>query len=294
MKPVFKQYTEYDYEAVVNFLIELNRVNQHHINWNWGRFEWMMGHPEFDKSLMSSIGLWVGGEKVVGAAIYDMYFGEAFVGVLPEYSALYPEILDYAYRELKDDNGLGIAICDDCTDEMSVVKSAGFEVAEQTETVMRLDLDKKLSAGLPDGLQFTELDPVKEPIAFQWLLWQGFDHGIDKAEFERDDDFFPEIPEFRKHFDPTLSIAAKAGDGEYVSYCCLWYSDKTDYAYVEPVCTVPSYRGKGVAKAVIYEALNRARSLGAKRAYVLSDMPFYEKLGFRKDKHFTFFWKRGE
>ena len=49
MKPVFKQYTEYDYEAVVNFLIELNRVNQHHINWNWGRFEWMMGHPEFDK-----------------------------------------------------------------------------------------------------------------------------------------------------------------------------------------------------------------------------------------------------
>lgn len=55
---------------------------------------------------------------------------------------------------------------------------------------------------------------------------------------------------------------------------------------------MPSYRGKGVAKAVIYEALNRARSLGAKKAYVLSDMPFYEKLGFRKDKHFTFYWKK--
>ena len=46
-----------------------------------------------------------------------------------------------------------------------------------------------------------------------------------------------------------------------------------------------------ISKAVIYEALNRARSLGAKKAYVLSDMPFYEKLGFRKDKHFTFYWK---
>ena len=55
---------------------------------------------------------------------------------------------------------------------------------------------------------------------------------------------------------------------------------------------MPSYRGKGVAKAVIYEVLNRARSLGAKKAYVLSDMPFYEKLGFRKDKHFTFYWKK--
>ena len=293
MKSAFKHYTENDYEAVCDFLIELNRENQHHINWNWGRFEWMMKHPEFDESLMGSIGLWMDGEKVVGAAIYDMYFGEAFVGVLPAYSALYPEILDYAYRELKDENGLGIAICDDCTDEIRVAKSAGFEVAEQTETVMRMDLDKELPANPPGGLRLAELDPVKEPIAFQWLLWQGFDHGSDKAEFERDDDVFPEIPEFRRHFDPTLSIAAKTADGEYVSYCCLWYSGKTDYAYVEPVCTVPSFRGKGVAKAVIYEALNRARSLGAKKAYVLSDMPFYEKIGFRKDKHFTFFWKRG-
>ena len=294
MKPVCKHYTEYDYKAVCDFLIELNREKQHHINWNWGRFEWMIKHPEFDKSLMNSIGLWMDGKKVVGAAIYDMYFGEAFVGVLPEYSALYPEMLDYAYRELKNENGLGIAVCDDCTDEIGAAKSAGFAIAEQTETVMRLDLDEELPAALPDGLHFAELDPVKEPIAFQWLLWQGFDHGSDKAEFERDGDVFPEIPEFRKHFNTSLSIAAKAGNGEYVSYCCLWYSGKTDYAYVEPVCTVPSYRGKGVAKAVIYEALNRARPLGAKKAYVLSDMPFYEKLGFRKDKHFTFFWKRGE
>ena len=40
-----------------------------------------------------------------------------------------------------------------------------------------------------------------------------------------------------------MMIYGKNTDGEYVSYCCLWYSDKTDYAYVEPVCTVPSYRG---------------------------------------------------
>ncbi len=38
--------------------------------------------------------------------------------------------------------------------------------------------------------------------------------------------------------------------------------------------------------------LNRAKNLGARKAYVLSDMPFYEKLGFKKDKHFTFLWKK--
>ena len=39
MKPVFKNYTKNDYEAVCDFLIELNCKNRHHINWNWGRFE---------------------------------------------------------------------------------------------------------------------------------------------------------------------------------------------------------------------------------------------------------------
>ena len=288
----FKSYNSEDYETVCDFLIKLNRENQNHINWNWGRFEWMIEHPEFDKSLMNAIGLWMDGEKVVGAAIYDMYFGEAFVGALPEYSSLHPAILDYAYRKLKDENGLGIAICDDRQDEINAAESAGFAFAEQTETVMRMDLIKELPADLPDGLHFAELDPVNEPYAFQWLLWQGFDHGTDKAEFEQDGDCYPVIPEFRKHFDPALSIAAKAAVGEYVSYCCLWYSGQTDYAYVEPVCTVPAYRGKGIAKAVIFEALNRAKNLGAKKAYVLSDMTFYEKLGFRKDRHFTFLWKK--
>ena len=76
-----------------------------------------------------------------------------------------------------------------------------------------------------------------------------------------------------------------------MSYCCLWFHEGTDYAYVEPVCTVPSYRGKGVAKAVIHEALNRAEALGAKQVYVISDLAFYEKLGFVKERHNSFYWK---
>ena len=79
--------------------------------------------------------------------------------------------------------------------------------------------------------------------------------------------------------------------GEMVACCLLWYMAGTDYAYVEPVCTIPSYRGKGIAKAVIFEALGRAKKLGAKRAYVISDMEFYERLGFRKKYHYSFFWK---
>ena len=284
----FRHFSDADYEAVCDFLIALNRTDRTHINWNWARFEWMYEHPEFDKSARDAIGLWFDGERVVGAAIYDMYFGEAFCGVLPEYEELYPAVLQYAYDALKDDTGLAIAICDTNTAEIEAANRAGFTSIDQTETIMEIDLDAPRDAALKDGFTLCEPDPVQDAEALQWLFWQGFDHGEDRAEFEREEAIAPRV---RKHMRRELGIAATDETGEYAAFSCLWYSEKTDYAYVEPVCTVPRHRGKGLAKALLYEAMNRARALGAKTAYVISDMPFYEKLGFRKAYHYTFYRK---
>ena len=281
-------YAESDHDAVCDFLVELNKSDETHINWNWARFEWMYEHPEFDKSLINSIGLWKCGGRVVGAAIYDMYFGEAFCGALREYGYLYPEMLAYAHKNLRDESGIAVAVCDDNAAELEAVKKAGYIAIGQYETIMVIGLDRELPVSLPDGIKFGELDPAAEPYAFQWLLWQGFDHGEDRAEFEKREEI---VPQKRKLLDPRLSLAAVNDSGEYAAYCCLWYDKRTDYAYIEPVCTIPSYRGKGIAKALIYEALNRVRTLGAKRAFVISDMEFYNKLGFEKHLHYTFFKK---
>ena len=289
----FRTYREEDYDAVCDFLIALNRADRTHINWNWARFEWMYEHPESDRSAYGAIGLWSDGGRIVGAAIYDMYFGEAFCGVLPGCGSLYPEILDYAYAALRDDAGLGIAICAGAAEEIAAAERRGFVRAEQTETVMRIELDRPLAAALPEGVSFSELDPAKDDgREIQWLFWQGFDHGADEAEFEKDYEKTVRAGlRIRRHFDPYLSMAARAAGGEAVAYCGVWYQNGTDYAYVEPVCTVPAWRRKGVGRAVVCEALNRARKRGAKRAYVISDQPFYEALGFQKDRHYTFFWK---
>lgn len=289
-KVEFHPYLEEDYEAVCTFLIALNRNDKKHINWNWARFEWMMEHPEFDKSTISSIGLWWEQNKIVGAAIYDMYFGEAFCAVLPEHEALYSDVLDYAFRELKDDAGLGITICDENQSEIEAAEAAGFTLDEQSENVLMLELDKlKLRrVVLPEGYDFVELDPAEQPEDFQWILWQGFDHGTDHEEFKRKD---PIIPQCRPHLNKRLSLAATASDGDLAAYCCVWYRTDTDYAYVEPVCTVPAHRGKGLATALLSEALTRAKTFGAKEAYVISDLPFYEKLGFEEAQHYTFYRK---
>ena len=158
----FKRYAKEDYESVCSFLIELCRRDRTHINWNWARFEWMAEHPEFDQSLISSIGLWIDGDKIVGAVIYDMYFGEAFCGVLPEYDTLYPEILEYAWRELKNDNGLGIAICDNDPRQIQAALACGFARADQSETVMA-----------PGWAVSLELISTKEAVPF--YLSKGFE-----------------------------------------------------------------------------------------------------------------------
>ncbi len=283
-----RQYTDADYQAVCDFLIAQNRDDRTHINWNWARFEWMYEHPYFAKDMRNAIGLWFDGDRVVGAAIYDMYFGEAFAGVLPEYAALYPDVLKYAYGALKDDSGLAIAICDANGAEIEAAEKAGFARGVESETVMAIDLDAPLPAELDPEFRLYEPDPDEDFRAVQWALWQGFDHGEDRAQFEREE---APTPQKRKHFRRELNLCAVCPNGEYAGFVCLWMHDGTDYAYVEPLCTIPKQRGKGIAKALLYEALNRAKALGAKTAYVISDMPFYEKLGFRKIYHYSFYRK---
>lgn len=289
---IFRNYTDADYDAVCNFLIELNEKDCCHINWNWARFEWMYGHPLFDAGSRDAFGLWFSEGKVVGAAIYDMYFGEAFCGVLPEYDDLFPKVLQYAYEELRDDAGLGIAVCDGCAKEADTATALGFTRTKQTETVMKLELIRPFSADLPHGFSISAFDPLEDYEKLQWLFWQGFDHGEDRSEFEKELKKNLQLNlSPRPHFCRDLSLVAVAPDGEYAACCGLWYHDLTDYAYVEPVCTVPSCRKKGLARALLSEALNRAEKLGAKKAYVISDLPFYQDLGFQKDHHYSFYRK---
>ena len=288
--PRFRNYREEDYDDVCDFLVKLNETGGEHINWNWARFEWMYEHPEFDKSLMGSIGLWFDGDGIVGAAIYDMYFGEAFCAALPGHESLYGEILDYARENMSDGDGLAVSICDLSAREIAEAEARGFVREDRCETVMEAPIAGE-ARSLPEGLEYAEPDPVEDQEALQWLFWQGFDHGSDRAEFEREEQPANRV---RRHFNKHLGLAARDASGELVSIACLWYMPGVDYAYVEPVCTVPAYRGKGVAGTLLTEAMRRAGELGAKRAIVISDIGFYRGLGFKETRRFTFYRKPAE
>ena len=240
---------------------------------------------------MPFMGLWFDDGHLVGAAMIDMYFGEAFVGVLNDYRYLYKDALSYAFDNLKDDQGLGVAIHDENAFEIAEALKQGFGKAEAEETDCVIDLRDELPISLPDGFRAETYDAQSNPLEIEWLFWQGFDHGDGKEEFLKQ---YKAPSGTRPHFNPDLCIVIKNEQGDLVASASTWFDPRTDYAYLEPVCVIPSCRKLGLGRAAVFLAMNHARELGAKKAIVNSGQEFYERIGFVKKNHYSFYWKKEE
>jgi predicted N-acetyltransferase YhbS len=84
------------------------------------------------------------------------------------------------------------------------------------------------------------------------------------------------------HYRRELAVVVQAANGDFASFCGMWYDRLNRFAYIEPVATDPAYRGKGIGKTAVMEGIRRCGELGATIVYVWSDLPFYSAMGFRK------------
>lgn len=60
-----------------------------------------------------------------------------------------------------------------------------------------------------------------------------------------------------------LDIVSTAPDRQIVAYCVLWYDDVTRTALFDPVAVMPKYQRLGLGRAIMVEAMRRAKSMGA-------------------------------
>lgn len=84
-------------------------------------------------------------------------------------------------------------------------------------------------------------------------------------------------------YDATLDMVAVMPDGSIGAYCICWPEQATGTCEFEPVGTHPDHRRKGLASAVMYAAMRRAREMGLSSALVYcseENLPFYRSLGF--------------
>ena len=78
--------------------------------------------------------------------------------------------------------------------------------------------------------------------------------------------------------------------GEYVCFSGMWWVPENRLAYMEPLCTIPEYRGVGLASAALSAHVRRLRPLGARRM-TGGDNPFYRKIGFDREIRWQY-WKK--
>lgn len=285
----FKNYNKDDYFKVCEFLVKIFKDNKQYINWSWARWGWMIHHPEFDNNISDKIGIWVDENELVALATYDHSLGESIFITDAKYKFLEESMLKYCIENYMDGNGLGIAINDVNKESIELLKRYGFVMNKDEENVLEINLETvDLEYVIPENIMISNVKNLDDVFNYNKVLWHGFNHVGDIPEDEET------IAKFRKMLSAPqnnfhLNVVAKDGD-KWVAFCGCWYDKNTDYAYVEPVCTVPEYRGKEIGKAVVLENLKRCKELGAKKAYVISSNEFYINLGFEQHSHYTFYW----
>ena len=273
-----KGYTK-DFYKIRDFIIRINGKNLKYPNFDWGRWEWVHKDLCFDKTdLLPSIGIWEDDGDIVAVATFEDDMGQAFFLNDEKYSHLKEEMMEYAIKKLSTDGKLKAMIDDNDYQLQRIARLFGLRPTQSKEMDSVLDISDSLSYGLPEGFTISSAEDEIDLNKLNRVMWRGFNH-----EGEPPEDYlvFRQRSISGPHQEKSLIIKTIAPNGDYASYCGMWYEPGTDYALVEPVCTDPDYRKMGLGKAAVLEGIIRCAKLGAKYAFVGSSQQFYYNIGFR-------------
>ncbi len=132
------------------------------------------------------------------------------------------------------------------------------------------------------GYAVRALGDVDELPARSWVSWKAFHPNEPDDRYEGWDWYHnvQRAPLYRR----DLDIVAVAPDGEFASFCTVWFDDVTRSGVFEPVGAAPAHQRLGLGRAVMCEGLRRLKKMGATMAYVGSESPearaFYSSIGF--------------
>jgi len=294
MKTISRRYQhDSDYEKVSQLLLRTYGTSGDHVNWLPPRWEYMHHHPYISRIDLSSIGIWERDGEIVAVVHPELRLGEVYTQVSADDPALKRDLLAYAEERLaacsRGAKALKVHINDHDGEFQHIAAQKGYEKGESYEEMSRFAIPSPFPAiTLPDGFQLKSLAESSDLRKVNRLTFRGFNHGDeppdDSTEARK---FMQSAPNYRK----DLNIVVEAPDGNFVSYCCMFYEPKHRIASVEITCTDPDYRRRGLATAALLEGIRRCGKQGARIAYVGSAEPFCRSVGFQR-MHRISRWQR--
>ena len=251
-------------------------------------FEYSLATPWSDNSQNHRFAIWEDAGNVAAVCWYEGGVGEAFFNVSDEYAFLIPEMLDHAEARLMDAQGkLLLRVCASQRAVLDEAFRRGYQIVDSQKQGI-LDFNEvKLDFCLPEGYTFEpyELCDMRKLVN---MTWRGFGNtGAPYGGVERDYHTMA-----APNATPELGVIVKTLDGEYVCYAGMWWAPEIKLAYLEPLCTLPKHRNKGIARAALTRMYRQMASLGATHMTGGTGR-FYFKIGYKVGYEILALEKRG-
>lgn len=273
-----------DFMDVYQFMIEIYEKD-----WRNGVaapfLEYALSSDWMDKRWTHRWKLWEDQGRIAGLVFQENPVNDVYFCLRPGYEELADEMAAYAVSAMPCVDGrLRFVIFGG----QNAIKEAAAKIGfQQTSCLIEKDFDfeRQLHYPLPAGFHFVEPGKLSvEKIAE--CCWKGFDHEEEEGPWNGDAEhgyYMLMAP----HMHPENAVAIENEEGEYVCYAGMWWTPENHLAYMEPLCTIPEYRNKGLAAAALSEHYRRLKPLGA--THMTGGFhAFYEKIGFKPSVHWTF------
>ncbi|MDE7313079.1 MAG: GNAT family N-acetyltransferase [Eubacterium sp.] len=253
--------------------------------------EYALSSDWLDKSLVHRWKIWEDHGRIAGFVFYENPVNDVYFSLRPGYEELADEMAAYAVSSMpRVDGSLRFVIFGG----QKAVKEAAANIGFQQSSGFLFhvfDFEQPLHYSLPDGFHFVEPERFSVEKIVE-CCWKGFDREKDEGPWNGD----AEYGYYRlmaPHMQKENSIVIENTKGEYVCYAGMWWTPENHLAYMEPLCTIPKYRKKGLAAAALSEHYRRLKPLGATHM-TGGGNAFYEKIGFKPLVHWTFWEQKND
>ena len=267
-------------------------------------FEYALTSSWMNKDYLHLNRLWFDGDVAVGFVYYENPCSDIYFSLSHGYEELADEMIEYAEKYMRGTDEEKTLLFDPKQEAlMAAAERRGYRQSYvDEENVIDFNV-AELNYPLPDEFHFVhpdEADPVKLAIC----MWKGFDHE-EKGPFENWDaedtgeDWNPQkaylgiisdvmAPPPHSTYEYNVIIADEKG--EYACFSGMWWVPENKLAYMEPLCTIPEHRHKGLAAAALSKHYSTMKELGAE-CMTGGGNEFYRKIGYNR-KVATYGWKK--
>lgn len=232
--------------------------------WRWHGIE-NCGHGRLDRDVF----IWETGDGQIAAVLNREEPGDAFLQIHPGQRTpeLEEEMVVVAEKHLSipasdGRRKLRMWVSERDSLRQEILTRRGYARGGGAEYKWQRSLDEQIpDIQIAPGYTVRALGDTDELPARSWLSWRAFhpdepDEKYEGWEWYRN---IQRMPLYRR----DLDIVAVAPNGDLAAFCTLWYDDVTRSGNFEPVGTAPEHQRRGLGKAVMGDAMRRARRLGA-------------------------------